>query len=82
MKKRNLFASFVGINAYSQNKLNGCVKDVLDIDRFLREWTSQQKNSPVTYLPFYLLAPNEADQHLIGAWEESYRTDQLHPRSR
>lgn len=71
MSKRTLWATFIGINAYRQNELNGCIKDVLDIDLLLRGQAKQQEDN-LTYAPLYLLAPNEVDEIRI----DDYNTAQ------
>ncbi|RYY58695.1 MAG: N-acetylmuramoyl-L-alanine amidase, partial [Chitinophagaceae bacterium] len=58
-----IHAVFVGINAYPRIPLNGCVKDVMDMDRFLREMLKQQDQ--VTYSPLYFVAPHSSDNSFI-----------------
>ncbi|MGX5817152.1 caspase family protein [Chitinophaga lutea] len=65
MQERKFYAAFVGINAYPEGALSGCVKDVLELDLFLREWCAQQEG--LTYTPVYYLAPNEADAFRLEA---------------
>lgn len=65
MPHRNLYAALIGINAYEKaNSLNGCVRDVLNFDRILRNLCSQQQGE-LTYHPLYLLAPHPSDLELI-----------------
>ena len=65
MEVHTLYATLIGINAYSQNQLSGCIKDVLDIDLFLRELCEQQTGK-LGYQPLYLLAPNATDNLRIA----------------
>lgn len=61
MKTRKLYASLIGINDYQAvNKLNGCVKDILNIDALLRGIVKNQATT-FQYEPCYFLAPNEGD---------------------
>ncbi len=62
---RTLFATLVGINAYpgSKNPLNGCVRDVVELNRFLTSFCQQQES--LDYQPVYFLAPNPADKFLL-----------------
>lgn len=61
MKTPKLYASLIGINDYQAvNKLNGCVKDILNIDALLREIVKKQA-STIQYEPCYFLAPNDGD---------------------
>ncbi|MFN2437704.1 MAG: caspase family protein [Chitinophagaceae bacterium] len=73
MSKRSLFATLIGINAYKQNPLNGCIKDVLDIDLLLRDLCSQQKDNSLEYKPLYLLAPGEIDDMRISDYEAAQK---------
>lgn len=66
MQQCTFYATFVGINAYPEGQLSGCITDVLDIDLLLREQCAQQEN--VTYKPIYFLAPNAADLIRIGEY--------------
>lgn len=71
MGNQTLWATFIGINAYRQNELNGCICDVLNIDLLLREQCAQQPDA-LDYKPYYLLAPND-----IGTLQiEDYKTAQ------
>lgn len=65
METHTLFATLIGINAYSQTPLSGCIKDVLDIDLLLRELCEQQPEK-LDYQPYYLLAPNTTDRLRIA----------------
>lgn len=69
MAAQTLYAALIGINAYPQNQLSGCIKDVLDIDLLLRELCGQQEQT-LAYEPVYLLAPNATDKFRI----EDYNT--------
>ncbi|MRG48372.1 hypothetical protein GFS24_24865 [Chitinophaga sp. SYP-B3965] len=60
MQQCTFYATFVGINAYPEGQLSGCIADVLELDLLLREQCAQQKD--VTYKPIYFLAPNAADE--------------------
>ena len=68
MEKRCLFASLIGINAYKQNALSGCIKDVLAIDLLLREQCNQQGIDKLQYEPKYFLAPTDADKKRIATY--------------
>ncbi len=68
---RNLHVSYVGINAYSQSPLNGCIKDVLALDSLLREQCAQQTDT-LRYTPFYLLAPTAADLERLTEYEDRH----------
>ena len=61
------YAAFVGINAYPQGALSGCVGDVLELDLLFREQCAQQTG--IRYQPVYYLAPNAADAWRIEAHE-------------
>lgn len=63
MQQCTFYATFVGINAYPEGQLSGCIPDVLELDLLLREQCAQQTD--VTYTPIYFLAPNEADEERI-----------------
>ena len=65
---KKIFATFIGINAYAQSPLSGCIKDVLNMDLFLREHAAQQDG--VVYNPSYFLAPDAVDKK----WIEEYKT--------
>lgn len=69
MQTRTLYATFVGINAYPQGALSGCIKDVLDLDLLLREQCAQQGADVMSYRPAYFLAPNASDQLRISGYE-------------
>ncbi len=73
MSKRSLYATLIGINAYKQNSLNGCIKDVLDIDLLLRDQCRQQENDSLEYKPLYLLAPGEIDNMRIADYEAAQK---------
>lgn len=66
----NLIASFIGINAYSKNPLYGCVRDVLNMDRFSRQYAQV---AGLTYQPRTWLAPHDLDidQKVIDAHKAS-----------
>lgn len=66
MQQCTFYATFVGINAYPEGQLSGCISDVLDLDLLLREQCAQQKD--VTFKPIYFLAPNAADKTRIGEY--------------
>ena len=66
---RTLYATLIGINTYPVKPLNGCIQDVLSIDQLLREQCAQQEGT-LTYQPFYLLAPNEADTERLSRYNE------------
>ncbi|SIN65699.1 caspase family protein [Chitinophaga niabensis] len=66
MQQCTLYATFVGINAYPEGQLSGCIADVLDLDLLLREQIAQQKE--VVYKPQYFLAPNEADKTRLAEY--------------
>src|SRR5688572_6961711 len=68
MHMNKLLVSFVGINAYPSNELDGCIKDVLSIDSLLRDQCAQQKDNPVEYKPVYFLAPNKSDELQISEY--------------
>ncbi|MDX2249504.1 MAG: caspase family protein [Bacteroidia bacterium] len=74
MKNRSLYASLIGINAYPQNPLYGCMKDVLGMDILLRDLAMQQgENEGINYKPLYFLAPHEEDKMFISEQiSESY----------
>lgn len=63
-----LYATLIGINAYPRNELNGCVQDVLSIDRLLRDLCRRQAQ-PIEYAPLYLLAPHDVDKLRISDHE-------------
>ncbi|MEP7233276.1 MAG: caspase family protein [Ginsengibacter sp.] len=67
MSKRTIYASFIGIDAYPQSSLRGCIKDVLDMDMLLRDQLAQQPD--IEYKPVYFLAPNDADLERISSYE-------------
>ena len=79
MPTRNLFATFIGINAYPQNPLSGCIKDVLNMDLFLREYKAQQDG--LAYEPLYFLAPRANDKELIEEHFASNNIDEKKIRS-
>lgn len=62
-----LFATLIGIDAYPENELYGCIRDVLDVDLLLRDLTAQQQDRK--YEPLYFLAPNSTDKQLIKDYE-------------
>lgn len=69
MKKKTLYASFIGINAYPTNKLYACVHDVLKMDQFLRKFTAQQGLDQFTYAPAYWLAPHNEDVPQLAEYQ-------------
>ena len=73
MEKRCLYASLIGINAYKQNALSGCIKDVLVIDLLLRDLCNQQGKDKLQYEPKYFLAPGEADKKRIAAYTKEQK---------
>ena len=68
-----LYATLIGIDAYPDHELYGCIRDVLDVDLLLRELTAQQKDRK--YEPLYLLAPNPTDKQLIREYETKTNVD-------
>lgn len=70
---KKVVASFIGINAYAQSPLSGCIKDVLGFDLFLREHISQQIDT--AYHPLYFLAPNKADEIRLKAHRTAIKTE-------
>ncbi len=71
MPAKTLFASYIGIDDYPQHALNGCVRDVLELDHFISHWCGQQDNK-ITYQPRYFLAPDEVGHIRL----EKYRQQQ------
>lgn len=65
MGTKTLYAAFIGINAYSTNKLFACVQDVLKMDQFLRKFTTQQGSDKFEYAPAYWLAPHDNELSLL-----------------
>ena len=74
MENHTMYATFVGINAYPQSPLSGCIKDVLDVDLLLRELSAQQQDS-LSYKPLYFLAPNNTDKLRIADYNNSLSID-------
>ncbi|MBK9962725.1 MAG: caspase family protein [Saprospiraceae bacterium] len=72
---KKLFASFIGINAYAQSPLSGCIKDVLDMDLLLREQSAQQEG--FEYIPCYFLSPNETDNLRIEEHKSAIKSPEL-----
>lgn len=70
MPNASLFAAFVGINAYPQSPLNGCVNDVMNIDRLLRDLAAQQDKDKLAYKPLYFVAPHKSDKGFEAYKEE------------
>ncbi|MGN6510206.1 MAG: caspase family protein, partial [Chitinophaga sp.] len=68
MQERKFYAAFVGINAYPQGALSGCIHDVLKMDLLFRQQVAQQPD--MEYLPAYYLAPNAADERQIDAYRQ------------
>lgn len=73
MQKRKFYAAFVGINAYPQGALSGCIHDVLRMDLLFRQQVAQQPD--MQYLPAYYLAPNAADERQIAAYRQEQQTE-------
>ncbi|MBO9153535.1 caspase family protein [Chitinophaga sp. GCM10012297] len=73
MQKRKFYAAFVGINAYPQGALSGCIHDVLRMDLLFRQQTAQQPD--MQYLPVYYLAPNAADERQITAYRQEQEAE-------
>ncbi|MEO5996726.1 MAG: caspase family protein [Chitinophagaceae bacterium] len=69
MSTRSLYVTFIGIDAYPQSPLSGCIKDVLDMDLLLREQAAQQED--LHYMPAYFLAPNTTDVARIDDYERA-----------
>ena len=67
MSTRTMYAVFIGIDAYTQSPLSGCIKDVLDMDLLLSEQLAQQPD--IEYKPVYFLAPNKLDLLRIRDYE-------------
>ena len=72
MLQKSLFATLIGINAYPKNPLNGCVRDALAMDSFLRKLCLQQGDAALTYVPAYFLAPHVEDR-LLQEHAESHQ---------
>ncbi|MGC3944734.1 MAG: caspase family protein [Chryseolinea sp.] len=68
-----LYATLIGIDAYPDHELYGCIRDVLDVDLLLRDLTAQQQDRK--YEPLYLLAPNSTDKQLIKEYESNKAVD-------
>ena len=73
MGKRCLFASLIDINAYKQNALGGCIKDVLAIDLLLSDQCNQQGKDQLRYKPKYFLAPTDSDKKRIAAYAKEQK---------
>jgi pimeloyl-ACP methyl ester carboxylesterase len=73
MPQKNLYASFIGIDDYKQSPLNGCIRDVLNMDSLLRNLALQQGAGQLTYTPAYLLSPNTIDLERIAAYEKAHQ---------
>lgn len=71
MEERSLFATLIGINAYPQNELYGCIRDVLAIDLLMRDLCKQQGKNALTYKPAYFLAPHKNDKETIAEYKKS-----------
>lgn len=63
---KTIHALLVGINAYQQKPLYGCVNDALAVGRFFKTFTAQPETDLI-WNPKYLLAPHAADQAEIDA---------------
>jgi hypothetical protein len=62
MIKKTIFASLVGINRYEDERdLDGCIKDVVNLDSFLRE-LSRQAPERYSYHPRYFLSRHVRDR--------------------
>ncbi|TWV93954.1 caspase family protein [Chitinophaga pinensis] len=71
MPQKNLYAVLIGINHYEAvNRLNGCVKDILNIDAILRKICVSQIASSITYHPLYLLSPRDGDTSIQDYQQE------------
>ncbi|MEJ1237372.1 caspase family protein [Chryseolinea sp. T2] len=68
-----LYATLIGIDAYPDHELYGCIRDVLDVDLLLRELTAQQQDR--NYEPLYMLAPNSTDKQIIKEYQDKKRVD-------
>jgi pimeloyl-ACP methyl ester carboxylesterase len=77
MASRSLFASLVGINAYRQGPLNGCIRDVLAMDMLLRDLSREQGDQALHYEPKYFLAPNESDKSRISTYTREQKIKNL-----
>ncbi|GAB3224029.1 caspase family protein [Algoriphagus aestuariicola] len=75
---RTLYASLIGINEYDGNvkPLKGCVKDVLLVDAFLRDFCDQQ-HPPIEYKPLFLLSPKENSKE-VEIYQKSLGTPLNH----
>lgn len=75
MSNRNLFAALVGINFYQKARnLDGCINDVLNFDRLLRNICSQQQGQLI-YEPLYLLSPHDIDKEKIETYKKIEKLD-------
>jgi pimeloyl-ACP methyl ester carboxylesterase len=71
MSSQHLYAALIGINAYEKaNSLDGCIKDVLNLDRILRNLCLQQEPGKLVYKPFYLLSPHPGDKEIIDDYKK------------
>jgi hypothetical protein len=73
MATRSIFATFIGIDAYAQNPLYGCIKDVLNMDLLVREQAAQQEG--LEYKPLYFLAPDAMDRSRIKEYAAEKKID-------
>jgi pimeloyl-ACP methyl ester carboxylesterase len=65
MPQKNLFATLIGINAYPEYPLKGCVNDVLEMDSFLRKLCQQQADAALNYIPAYFLASHDYEKETV-----------------
>ncbi|MGC3946332.1 MAG: hypothetical protein QM762_17740, partial [Chryseolinea sp.] len=71
MAQQTIHAVFVGINAYKQSPLSGCVADVISLDLFLRELVkSQPDNKKINYNPKYFLGASAIDLLRIEQYKD------------
>jgi Caspase domain len=71
MPDRTIFASLIGINDYKGNDLDGCVSDVINVDRFFRKLCAQHPDK-LAYEPCYLIAPLDEDLNKIANWQRDF----------
>jgi pimeloyl-ACP methyl ester carboxylesterase len=74
MSAKTLFATFVGIDAYPQQPLNGCIKDVLELNHFISNWCRQQDNR-INFQPKYFLSPDEVDIVRLEKYRQQQKED-------
>jgi hypothetical protein len=73
---RTLYASLIGINEYEGEvkPLRGCVKDILLVDAFLRDFCDQQ-HPPIGYKPLFLLSPDASAKKELENYRECLNLD-------